>query len=305
VILRTTALLAEITAGQVPESAQHAAERIGPLTIGLQMKAPILMAGARLFRARSMDGKPGSISDVGAPPVEVTSIGRLNERGQSVLYLSDSPDTAFQEVRSGPGRYCLSEWRVLPEKLVLINGGIPTHVLKSRFPRDLDPACSIAGGVEDPEVMELFQTIFALLVDGDTRMYRWSIAAGLASGFAHICGRTGTKVINGNTLFLGRFPFSGIAYTSIRSDKQAVNFGFNDLGRTYICLNHVQWTQRYPDGSFSSLDFATSWDADGNISWLGRPARFQIAPGDSARLTKIGETVWSYESIDGTIPEFA
>jgi hypothetical protein len=296
-------LLRDVAGGEVPRSSEHAAELIKPLTVGLRSKVPIIMAGARLFRVRKMDGKPLAVSDAGAPPANAASIGRLNESGQSVLYLADSPDTAFQEIRAIAGLYCLSEWRVQPERVVLANGGMPRQVLTSAFPNDLDPPGSIPGGVEDDEVAELFRIIFTLPMR-DPLMYRWSIACGLANGFAHICERTAKETVNGNTVFSGRYPFCGIAYASVRSDKRSINYAFNDLGRTYLRLNHVQWVEWRRDGTFAGLDFASSWGADGNIAWLGRPARFELASGDSARVTKVAENMWSYESIDGNIPGF-
>jgi len=233
-------------------------------------------------------------------------MGRLNDVGQSVLYVADSPDTAFAEARATPGEFCLAEWRTQPARVALTNGGMPLALLRSRFPNDLDPPTgSTLGGKEDDQVIDLFRKIFTLPVDDDHARYRWSIACGLACGFAHLCERTAAKEVDGNTEWTGRYPFSGIAYASIRTDKEAINFAFNDFGQTLLRLDNVQWVERYGDGSFSGLDFASSWDAHGSIAWHGRPARLQIQPGGSARLVKVAETVWKYEAIDGSVPYFA
>ena len=232
-------------------------------------------------------------------------MGRLNDIGQSVLYVADSPDTAFAEKRANPGEYCLSEWRTHPERVALANGGMPLSLLRSRFPNNFDPQTGALGGIEDDQVLELFRKIFAMDVRGDHERYRWSIACGLACGFAYLCERTSARELDGNTEWGGRYPFAGIAYVSVRTDKDAINFAFNDLGQTLLRLENVQWVALHPDGSFSGLDFASYWEADGEIAWEHRPARFQIQPGGAARVVKIAETVWKYETVDGSIPNFA
>lgn len=300
------ALLRELTTGSAPCSTEAIAERLNPLSIGLRQKISILTRGARLFRVTSWCGKPTRTSDVGAPPSSRARIGRLNDVGQSVLYVADSPDTAFAESRATPGEFCLSEWQTQPERVALANGGMPLTLLRSRFPNNFDPPTgSMLAGTEDDQVFDLFRKIFTQAVGADHERYRWSIACGLACGFAHLCERTGAKEIGGNTEWSGHYPFSGIAYASIRTDKEAINFAFNDFGQTLLRLDNVQWVERHGDGSFSGLDFASSWDAHGSIAWQRRPARLHIQPGGSARLVKVAETVWKYEAIDGSIPHFA
>jgi hypothetical protein len=183
---------------------------------------------------------------------------------------------------------------------------MPLTLLRSRFPNNSDPrAGGTPAGPEDEQVFDLFRKIFTLPVGDDHERYRWSIACGLVCGFAHLCERTAAKEVGGNTEWSGRYPFSGIAYASIRTDKDAINFAFNDFGQTLLRLDNVQWVERRSDGSFSGLDFASSWDAHGAIAWQRRPARFQIPPSGSARLVKVAETVWKYEAVDGSIPHFA
>lgn len=296
-------ILELVAAGQIPESVELAAQRLEGVTIGLRQKAPVLAHGARLFRVRKMRSKPIHKKEVGAPPAGVASLGRLNDVRQSVLYLADSPDTAFAEARAEAGFFCLSEWRIQPSKVVLANGGISLDLLHRHFPNEFDPPNPQFGGVEDEQVLALFQTLFTLPV-GEVRNYYWSIAAGLASGFASICGRTSTETIDGNTKFTGRHPFSGIAYASMRKDKSAINFAFNDLGMTYLELDHVQWVERHSDGYFSGVDFAPASDSEGVLAWQGRPAHYQLPPGSAARITKVRDTVWNFELDDGGMPTF-
>jgi hypothetical protein len=245
------------------------------------------------------------LHEVGAPPLGIAPIGRLNNAGESVLYLADSPDTAFAEARADSGLFCLSEWRIQSPKVALANGGIPLTLLRQHFPNDFDPPGAVLGGSEDEEVLELFRKLFTLDAETDTAAYRWPIACGLASGFAAVCGRISTETIDGNTRFTGRYPLSGIAYASLRKDKQAINFAFNDLGMTFLKLDHVQWVERSTDGYFSGIDYAGSWDANGDIAWQGRAARFVLQSGSAAQLVKVADTIWNYEQVDGGIPEFS
>ena len=297
-------LHADVLSCTIPDSAKALVKRFEPLTVGMRLKAPILLSGARLFRIRRMNNIPLNIAEVGAPPTGVAPIGRVNDKGQSVLYLADSPDTAFAEARATTGKYCLSEWRIQPPKVVLANGGIPEYLLRAHFSNDFDKPSNLIGGVEDKELLDFFHTIFTIQVFKETQLYCWSIACGLANGFASICGRTGVEIVNGNTMLSGRYPFSGIAYPSTRQEKKSINFAFNDLGMSYVQLDNIQWIERHADGAFSGINFASSWIETGEIAWQGRPARYQLLPGMSARITKVGTTVWKYEQDNGDIPFF-
>lgn len=295
-------LLAAVAAGP-PPAMEHMVKNLEPLSIGLRHKIPVVSAGARFFRVRKLETMPHALTEVGAPPPGVAPIGRLNESGQSILYLADSPDTAFSEARATAGRYCLSEWRMQEPRVALANGGIHLDLLKAHFPNDLDPP-GIAGGREDEQVLALFRELFTLSATQNSELYRWSIACGLVNGFAALCGRIATETVDGHTKFTGRYPLAGIAYPSIRKDKQAINFAFNDLGMTYLRLHNVQWVEKHSDGFFSGIDIATSWDVDGSLLWQGRPAHYQLQSGESARLVKVAENVWNYEPLNGDVPIF-
>lgn len=298
------AITAELTSGRASRPIEEVASLLKRLLVGSRWSIPTLGAGARLFRVRRMNQLPGSIAEVGAPPEGKASIGRLNDAGNSVLYLSDTPDTAINELRLGAGTYCLSEWQVTEPHVALVNGGISDEDLHAVFGPGSRPGAEV-GGLLDDELRHLFRSIFTLVPDHDPTLYRWSISAAMAGGFAHVCERTGRCEQDGHTVFRGLYPFAGIAYASVRSDKRRVNFAFNDLGRKYLALKNVQWIDRHDGGSISSLDFATSWDHQGGITWLGRPANFVIPAGVAAKLVKVGEDVWTYEALDGDVPGFA
>lgn len=292
----------DIRAGRIPKSIVEVFERLNPASIGLQFKAPALTPGARLFRVREIP-KPTNIEQVGAPPSGVASIGRLNDQGQSVLYVADSPDTAFAEARAGAGEYCLAEWRTGKRPIALANGGFDSKSIEKFFHNEIASSSSALEGKEDHLVASLFAEIFTLPVTAP-KMYWWSIACGLVNGFSYMCDRTSAEFVNGNTEFTGRYPFAGIAYPSVRKDKEAVNVAWNDLGKTYLELVHVQWVRRKDDGSFTGLDISTEWSSSGQLKWAGRAPHFVLHPGQKAKIVKIAETVWSYENADGSLPTF-
>lgn len=292
----------EIRAGRPPPSIDAACEMLTLASIGRRYQTPLLDTGARMFRIRKMNAKPSNRSEVGAPPAGLAGIQRLNLQSESVLYLGDSPATAFAEARAEPGEYCLSEWRTNRDRIVVANGGFNDEELARFFGTESLIGSTPLGGAEDHDVAALFRDLFFINTGNDPTMYWWSIACGRANGFSAICERTTTELINGNTRWTGRFPLGGIAYLSVRKDRAAVNYCFNDLGQTYLDLHHVQWVKLESDGSFSGLDIATSWSGDGEISWEGRPPHYILEPGQEARLVKVANDVWSYENLDGSIP---
>lgn len=294
--------------GQIaPLSIDGLRERLNLLSIGLTQRIPVAFFDTRMFRTRRMEHKPGSTNEVGAPPPTRSRIGRLNDEGRSVLYLADSPDTAFAEARAVAGEFCLSEWRVNVQKLAMANGGISPTMLVERFPNDIyegDQPIPVPNA-SDEHILSFFREIYTLDVGGDRSLYRWSIACGLVNGFSHQCDRNAAETVGGMTQWNGRYPFAAIAYPSMRTNRASLNYAFNDLGRSHVRLDHVQWVCRAEDGSYASLDFASSWDSEGRISWQNRPARFQLKPGERSRLTKIAENTWNYETADGSIPWFS
>jgi hypothetical protein len=290
----------------VPTSIEGLSERLEPLSIGLSQRIPVAVLDTRMFRVRRMDHKPALIDEVGAPPPKGSPVGRLNGEGQSVLYLADSPDTAFAESRATAGEFCLSEWRVNVQKLAMANGGIPQTMLAERFPNDIDEGKHLVTlpNANDERVLNLFREIYTLEVGEDRSLYRWSIACGLVNGFSHQCDRDAAKTADGLTHWNGRYPFTAIAYPSMRTDRTSLNYAFNDVGRSHLRLDHVQWVRRAEDGSYASLDYANSWDNENRISWQNRPATFQLKPGERSKVVKIAETTWRYETGDGSTPWF-
>lgn len=275
------------------------------MTIGMVQRTLVLHQGARLFRARLLAEMPTNIREVGQPPQGLAPIGRVNEDGQSVLYLADSPDTAFAESRATAGQFCLSEWMVDVPKLAMANGGISEHTLR--------PLKSIYEGSipepvptqQDKAIAKLFREIYTLDADASPNLYNWSIACGRANGFASKCHREELKETDdGMTEIKGRYPFSAIAYPSVRAGGDFLNYAFNDLGQSHVALKNIQWIHRDSDGRYAGIDFASAWDDVGNICWEGRPANIQIQGGERGKLTKVAENIWSWEAENGGIPWF-
>ena len=287
-------------------SIEELRDKLNTLSIGIPQRIPVAFRDTRLFRVRPMDNRPATLDQVGAPPPTLAPIGRLNDIDQSVLYLSDSPETAFAEARVKVGYFCLSEWRTTAEKLGMANGGLASAILAERFTHDIyEGDKPLPQPTEQDEtVLALFREIYTLNVGTQNELYRWSIACGLANGFSHQCERQSAETTDGFTHWNGRYPFSAIAYPSVRANRPSLNFAFNDLGRSHLHLNHLQWVRRADDGRYVSLDFASSWDNEQRIHWQGRAAQFQLKPGEGAKLTKLADGTFLYEMADGSIPWF-
>jgi len=296
----------ELQVRRRPRTIEELSAQLEPLSVGLTQRVPVLFRGTRMFRTRKMQSKPSYIHEIGAPPADVTPIGRLNAIRQSVLYLADSPDTAFSESRAISGEFCLSEWSVTAEKLAAANGGLSADTLALRFPKEVHEGEGVPPlpGADDEKALGLFREIYTLDVGQDGLLYAWSIACGRVNGFSHACDRVAVEMPDGMTKWEGRCPYGAITYPSVRMEKPSLNYALNDHGRRHVEIRNLQWVRRLGDGSYTSLDFADSWGSEGRIAWKGRPARFKLKPGEAAKVTKVTETSWRYETPDGSIPWF-
>jgi hypothetical protein len=82
----------------------HMNKDVLDLFIGYMQKT--YKAGDRFYRARICPSKDGfSIDEMGAPPSQSATAGRVNSEGISVLYLADAEKTALHEVRAGVHDY--------------------------------------------------------------------------------------------------------------------------------------------------------------------------------------------------------
>jgi hypothetical protein len=290
----------------IPSSIDDAFREITPLTIGVQQRLLTLSQYWRMFRVRAMSEKPSHISDIGAPPADkVRALGRLNDCGQSMLYLADSPHTALCEIKATEGEFCLSEWDVNVPKLLCTNGGLDPEFLAGLLPHDYTEQLHLERPVSEreDELLTFIRKVFMSMLAGES--YRWSIACGMVNGFAHHCDRRNTREVEGNTKWEGMFPFGAIAYPSIRTDKVAVNYAMNDHGMSCILPPQVQWVRLNADGMITGLDFADSWGLRGNIHWQNRPANILIATEDPAVTISTSDNPWKRDAEDDYIPQFS
>jgi hypothetical protein len=254
-----------------PEGLDGLDEALGELVINVRQQFVIVYAATTLYRVRRLDNKTNSTTDLGAPPLGIAPMGRLNMRGESVLYLSDSPETAFAEIRATTGAYCVSQWQTMPDKLAIANGGIAQEFRARYFGESHDPNASEIGGVDDQRVLQLLEVLFTLDVGTQPELYGWSIATGRANGFAAVCQREGKTEINGNTIFNGRYPFAGLAYPSVRCDKKAINCALNDEGQRHVQPKSAQWIEIDGHGSHKLIDSASV--VHGELVWSDQEHR--------------------------------
>jgi hypothetical protein len=292
----------------IPGSIDEAFKQINPLTVEVKLQSRLLIVGRywRMFRARAMGARPAHIVEIGAPPAyKVLLPGRLNDCGQSVLYLADSFNTALCEINAVEGQYCLSEWEVNEPKLACANGGLHPDFLAGLLPHDYTGQLHLDRPVSEreDELLTFIRKVFMSPLGGE--LYRWSIACGMANGFAHQRDLRSAIEANGNTWWEGAFPMSAIAYSSIRTDQIAVNYAMNDVGMRCVVPRQVQWVRLTADGVVTGLDFADSWNLGGNIEWQDRPANVLIADRDPAYEVSTGKRPWKRDSTDEYIPEFS
>jgi hypothetical protein len=152
-------------------------------------------------------------------------------------------------------------------------------------------------------IIALLRDVFTLDVDGAPDRYAWSIAAARRGGFNHVSDLI-SKTDNGDGThsILGKTPFSGIMYPSVRTNQLQVNVALNDQGEKHVSLHQVQWVRLHEDGRMQSLDIAKGFSRDGSIRWEGRPARFQLRQGEQAILTHFEQDRWDFRPSDGSLP---
>jgi hypothetical protein len=64
-------------------------------------------------------------------------------------------------------------------------------------------------------------------------------------------------------------------------------------------LDNLQWVRRTEDGWYVGIDFANRWDEENRIIWQNRPTLYQLRSGERAKLTKIAENHWTFETEEG------
>lgn len=157
-----SAIRSELHSRLVPQSVEILGERLGHVTVGIGQRVPIAFRGTRMFRVVRWDQKPSHVDQVGAPRTGSSRINRLSDQGQRVLYLADSPDTAFAESRTVEGTFCMSEWRVQVDKLALANGGIAAEEMAGLKDIYEGEGSSPVPTFEDEKVLSLLREIYTL-----------------------------------------------------------------------------------------------------------------------------------------------
>jgi hypothetical protein len=79
-----------------------------------------------LYRARSQERTPlTEARDLGPPPPNKARQNRMSPAGISMLYVSDSPETALREIQATSGEYAVATFNVTKPVLILDLNGIP------------------------------------------------------------------------------------------------------------------------------------------------------------------------------------
>ena len=187
-----------------------------------------LEQGKILYRARRTEDRPVSVRDVGIPPNNIVSFGRVNTPGQPVFYAAETWEIALEEISTVPNFHvAISTWR-LKEKLLVGNLGFTGSGLYRLNPDVGVPAWKTRPSpYKEPqlddqhrrycqEVEDFLGEIMLLEVPSSQKcLYKLSIAAAKALGFDPLGDRVVTRIGQFNYWIEGTSPAEAILYPSV------------------------------------------------------------------------------------------
>lgn len=254
--------------------------------IGMRMRALWTHAGQVLYRgvgAGSAD-KPQLRARLSYPPLErATTWGRVTRPGQRVFYASVTPDSIPFELGVQPGDHvALARWRCTPELMLMqvgFVGDVLGHLGGARQPPTwLADAREGEFSNHDRRINAFLSRHFCQRVlPGAEHLYKMSAA--IADSMLE------------NTFNFGKLPgytgaprISGLLYPSVALSGTADNVAIlpaavdDSLELEWVEWRQVDWVSA-DACRWTSRDFASSFGADGQIEWKGRPPQFVVPPG--------------------------
>lgn len=118
-----------------------------PQIFGISDKGNVYPTDIPLFRARIYNDRKRtdrfSLDEMGAPPPEKTPMGRVNKKGDPVLYLASDSGTALAEVRPWKGAVVAIASLKLTRPLYILNLSKPYYVNSPFFIEGLAHHCEV------------------------------------------------------------------------------------------------------------------------------------------------------------------
>ena len=273
-----------------------------------------LEQGKILYRARHTEDRPASVRDVGMPPNNIVSFGRVNTPGNPVFYAAETREIALEEIGAVPDCHvAMSTWR-LREKLLVGNLGFTGSGLYRLNPDVGVPAWKTRPSpYEEPElddqhrryceeVENFLGEIFLLEVPSSQKfLYKLSIAAAKALGFDPLGDRIVTKIGQYNYRITGTSPAEAIFYPSVAHQAKGGNVAIRRQSLEKLELQDVEYLKMAAGENGTArptgVDFSNSVGEGQRLEWKGRSVQYQLtSPGQIAKWVYKGDDTFEIRS---------
>lgn len=303
-------ILEEIEAGLDRLEFNEIKRRLEPVIIRMAVQAPIVDAGAFFYRGRLLRGDfrksdVRRLSDVSHPPPERTKLGRVNNAGAPMFYCTVAKENVIPELPelAAGDEFVISIWQSTA-RMFFNHIGYTSEVFKSlgidrALPKWAAPPDGATASVTMPLAAEIVDQ--ALASDPDRNRQLRAILSRMFARRVPDEARFQYKLTAAiGELHLGELHhppevadapayFAGVIYPSIQS---GVGDNFAIIPRAVADSLKFRKAIHYRvdgiDGertNLSILDVALDAGDGGVLNWLGRNARWTVAPGRAVKCT--------------------
>ena len=261
-------------------------ERLDALSIGHRVGMPLFPPNQVFWRAVrwGADQQPTHRCQLTYPlPRYVKSNGRANRAGSPLFYGSSSATGCFYELEIAEGDHvALSKWRTVRPLIFQYIGYGKDSFAALASSREV-PSWVTPLTAADQRLRKFLSTEFSKRVSvGDEHLYKLSIAIAesLILSDINVVGRLHVELPAGE-----RPRFAGVLYPSVEMQANSDNGALLPWAADEaLQLELTEWirVESRPDAtslSFTTLDFANSFGANGSIKWKGRLPQVTVQAG--------------------------
>lgn len=270
-------------------------KRLTILFHGYTGRTPLLRADIELYRGVLWSEKPQTIKDLSYPPTNKIVYGRVNRPGQPMFYCSLDKEAVFFELRPKLNdTIAIGKWRSKGD-LFVFNLGYSSKILNAQGSDREVPSWAVPQKPKELQdenilVRDFFNDEFTKVVDkGNEYLFKLSIAIA--------------------EIGIREDKFVGLLYPTIAmrrySDNLALKPSFVDQN---LSLEKVEFFRIDEIGDFeylvTTLDFATSFGANGEINWKFSKLEEAIKGDDTSIKLSIENDKWTARNTKGEIVGF-
>ncbi len=277
---------------------------VDPYQRGIKIVSPVIAANSFFYRGRFFNTgfkktDPIKISDLSYRKTGVPA-GRANRENSPVFYCSDVKEIVFYELNVSEGaEFILSNWQNTAT-LIVSNIGYTESVFKGMGSTRICPKWGKREDGIDTFSLDLLseEEMAAKLKKISDSDPHFEIRAFYNNEFM----REDKSFYKLTTAIaeqhLGEIQdsalrFGGIIYPTVRmaanGDNVAILPWYVDRHLVFKGASHIKVTARKGNEiSFSEVDYATAFDADGNLIWKGYPLHGNILPGHYTAKDTVG-----------------